>query len=561
MKGLTQQIVGTTAEWEAANPRLPVGVFGIEVRPDKKRLIKIGMKDPSDPNPDPRRGLTRRWKDLPYEFNGGEVVIIDDLSHDIAHVVSAHETDSRITNAVYPMAGRIDELENQKDDASHDAEHVISAHESDARITNATSQLALDIEALKQNNLGFYNSFATYAEAVDHTYPGDAVGKTIIVRADESQTGGISQYLVIAAGTGASTIQFEYEIPAGILGKAFPAYENEPLTDILQGSSQFDVANYYAGTKDTVAAFADHTAVFDLHTLDGLSRFVGTGKYITITYKGIEYGHLTEDSQTYQMGGPVLFRGFDGYTGDISGITITQPAYVTSFEDLAATIANLKDYVDQIYNVDTCRIDIKRLKDGREYVRGYISGPIVEALERKFGTELNEENKPIIKNVYLALNRYKEVNSKRVYGRVRHSKPTRFNTLDNGVIANLPNPGGWEIPCYPVTKKNGFSVDFFEIQQLKEWNWCEVANHVYWKRSVTGNRNVTLRSTERKHLINDLSLSVGLYHCPHGVQSNKGAIRLNLCPREVTLNLMWDGDTYEDKVDTLRVFVRSAERW
>jgi hypothetical protein len=66
MNGIVQNIIGTTEEWQAANPRLYAGVFGIEVLKDGTRRLKIGATDPANPDPDPRVGLTLTWNELPY---------------------------------------------------------------------------------------------------------------------------------------------------------------------------------------------------------------------------------------------------------------------------------------------------------------------------------------------------------------------------------------------------------------------------------------------------------------------------------------------------------------
>jgi hypothetical protein len=42
MKGITQVFYGTTEEWKAQVHPLYKGVWGVEVKPDKKRIIKIG---------------------------------------------------------------------------------------------------------------------------------------------------------------------------------------------------------------------------------------------------------------------------------------------------------------------------------------------------------------------------------------------------------------------------------------------------------------------------------------------------------------------------------------
>ncbi|MDR1318177.1 MAG: hypothetical protein LBJ90_01010, partial [Treponema sp.] len=60
MKAFAQPFIGTTAEWNAANPRLYDGVPGVEDFPDGKRFFKLGKKDPANPD------LTLRWQDLPY---------------------------------------------------------------------------------------------------------------------------------------------------------------------------------------------------------------------------------------------------------------------------------------------------------------------------------------------------------------------------------------------------------------------------------------------------------------------------------------------------------------
>jgi hypothetical protein len=60
MKVITQPFIGTTAEWQAANPMLYDGVLGIEELADGRRLLKLGRPDPDNP------GLTLRWNELPY---------------------------------------------------------------------------------------------------------------------------------------------------------------------------------------------------------------------------------------------------------------------------------------------------------------------------------------------------------------------------------------------------------------------------------------------------------------------------------------------------------------
>jgi hypothetical protein len=60
MKGITQSFIGTTEEWEAANTRLYENVWGMEIRPDGKRLFKVGKKDPQNP------AMTLPWNDLEY---------------------------------------------------------------------------------------------------------------------------------------------------------------------------------------------------------------------------------------------------------------------------------------------------------------------------------------------------------------------------------------------------------------------------------------------------------------------------------------------------------------
>jgi hypothetical protein len=59
MKVITQQLTGTTAEWENANPRLYEGVWGFEITTDNRRLLKIGKAEGNS-------GLAMYWNDLPY---------------------------------------------------------------------------------------------------------------------------------------------------------------------------------------------------------------------------------------------------------------------------------------------------------------------------------------------------------------------------------------------------------------------------------------------------------------------------------------------------------------
>jgi hypothetical protein len=66
MNVITQNTIGTTEQWQTANPRLYAGVWGIEILTSGTMRFKVGAKDPDDPDPDPRSGITLQWNDLPY---------------------------------------------------------------------------------------------------------------------------------------------------------------------------------------------------------------------------------------------------------------------------------------------------------------------------------------------------------------------------------------------------------------------------------------------------------------------------------------------------------------
>jgi hypothetical protein len=66
MKGITQQYVGTTEEWENENPVLFEGVWGVEVAEDGKRFLKIGVGE--------------RWNATPYVLDphpGNNIPLMD----------------------------------------------------------------------------------------------------------------------------------------------------------------------------------------------------------------------------------------------------------------------------------------------------------------------------------------------------------------------------------------------------------------------------------------------------------------------------------------------------
>jgi hypothetical protein len=67
MKAVVQHYVGTTKEWNDRNPRLYNAVWGMEITPDGKRLLKIGDG-------------VRNWKQLPYLDEGNFQGIADHLS-------------------------------------------------------------------------------------------------------------------------------------------------------------------------------------------------------------------------------------------------------------------------------------------------------------------------------------------------------------------------------------------------------------------------------------------------------------------------------------------------
>jgi hypothetical protein len=116
------------------------------------------------------------------------------------------------------------------------------------------------------------------------------------------------------------------------------------LTDVLAQSSSLQTAQYYAASKDTVWQFNDPTAVFDIHSLDRASRFIGDGTSVKVYYLEQEFANITAVGQTYTFAGPCLFRGLDGFSGDISSIQVSQPVQPTGLEDLGATIANAATY-------------------------------------------------------------------------------------------------------------------------------------------------------------------------------------------------------------------------
>jgi hypothetical protein len=126
-----------------------------------------------------------------------------------------------------------------------------------------------------------------------------------------------------------------------------PAYTDMPLQTLMDASSALDTAAYFACNASSVWKFADVTAQFEVHTLDGASRLVGDGTSVKVYYESTQYGEITENGGTYEFAGPVLFRGLDGYSGDISGITVTQDAIMSGLEDEAATIANAVGWIQR----------------------------------------------------------------------------------------------------------------------------------------------------------------------------------------------------------------------
>ncbi|MDR3235020.1 MAG: hypothetical protein LBT46_15395 [Planctomycetaceae bacterium] len=126
----------------------------------------------------------------------------------------------------------------------------------------------------------------------------------------------------------------------GLSGIQQAAWVDMPLQTPMDSSANLDTAAYFACDTTSVWKFADVTAIFSVESIDSASRIIGNGESIKIYYESVQYGEITANNGTYTFAGPVLFRGLDGYIGDISGITITQDAISSGLEDLAATAAN-----------------------------------------------------------------------------------------------------------------------------------------------------------------------------------------------------------------------------
>ena len=114
MKTIAQSLVGKTAEWERVNPVLLKGMFGVEVRPDKSRRIKIGdgkrnWKDPDlkPLNPDDIEGL-RNELDQAAEMvkKVKDVFSVNKTLEEIMGSMSTKDFEN-ISALLYDMQGKI----------------------------------------------------------------------------------------------------------------------------------------------------------------------------------------------------------------------------------------------------------------------------------------------------------------------------------------------------------------------------------------------------------------------------------------------------------------------
>jgi hypothetical protein len=145
-----------------------------------------------------------------------------------------------------------------------------------------------------------------------------------------------------------------------------PAYTNEPLHNLMAQSNSIAIANFFMSDSSSVWRFNDVSKVFVIKSLDGASRIVGDGERVRIYYQREQSAQISADGGTYQFLGPALFRGLDGYTGDISEITITQNALQVSERELAATIANAVGWLQRQIDELSAKVsdDIDKIKLG-----------------------------------------------------------------------------------------------------------------------------------------------------------------------------------------------------
>jgi hypothetical protein len=110
MKGIAQVFYGATEEWEAQINPLYRGVWGVEVRPDKKRVIKIGDG-------------ARTWKQLHPLIDGdsqfGDLTALIDqagtyVSQAQALQAQLAELQQQIVQAQETLAGQVQQFENDK---------------------------------------------------------------------------------------------------------------------------------------------------------------------------------------------------------------------------------------------------------------------------------------------------------------------------------------------------------------------------------------------------------------------------------------------------------------
>jgi hypothetical protein len=127
-----------------------------------------------------------------------------------------------------------------------------------------------------------------------------------------------------------------------------PAYNSVPLSTILANSASITTAGYFAVSASTTFTFENVNTHFTLRSIDGASRFEGGVSGVFVYYQDVEYANLTANGDSYTFVGPALFRGLDGFTGDISEIFVTQPPITTGLEDVAATIANAATYNEKV---------------------------------------------------------------------------------------------------------------------------------------------------------------------------------------------------------------------
>jgi hypothetical protein len=168
-------------------------------------------------------------------------------------------------------------------------------------------------------------------------------GKTLVY--DARGTGGV----VSGQDSTQITVATQSISPMGI---SQPAYTNAPLVDILVESASIAQANAFACDASSVWHFADHTAVFTVGSIGArASRIEGDGDSIKIYYERTLYSEVTQDGDVYQFAGPVLFRGLDGHSGDIGGITLTQNAIFWGPKEVAAELANASNYLQR--QIDT----------------------------------------------------------------------------------------------------------------------------------------------------------------------------------------------------------------